>query len=340
MSEHSIIVIGTSAGGLAALAQLLGPLKKDLPASLFIVQHLALSSSTGLHVEILQRQTALPCKAAEHGEAIRPGTVYLAPVDHHLMLKEGHVHLTRGPRENGFRPAIDTLFRSAAAHYDARVIGILLTGMLYDGTAGMEAVKRCGGITVVQDPEEAPYPDMPANVLLHMDVDYCLPVAEIGILVEELVHRKSAGQAIPDDIKAEAAIVERVMVGTQHVEPLGERSNFTCPDCGGILWEMKDSQVSRFRCHTGHAYAAESLLLDKDKKLEETLWIAMRILEERKNMLTLLAEETNGGTVNELYRDKIEETQSHIERIKKVIFSDGNDQPILQREQESRGAQA
>ncbi len=337
-TDHNIVVIGTSAGGLEALRQLLKPLKKDLPAALFIVQHLALTSSTEIHVEILQKHTALLCKAGEDGETIQPGTVYLAPADQHMMFRGNRLHLTRGPRENGFRPAIDTLFRSAAAHHDSRVIGILLTGMLYDGTVGMEAIRRSGGITVVQDPNDAPYPNMPANVLLHMEVDHNLPVAEIGILLEELVHRKTHPHTIPDDIKAEAAIAERMLAGTQQVEPLGYRSPITCPDCGGILWEMKEGSITRFRCHTGHTHVAESVLLHKDKQLEETLWIALRILEERRNMLVLIAGESrNAGAVKEMYQSKIEETESHIERIRRLIFSDAGSPEVLRQEPKRAG---
>jgi two-component system chemotaxis response regulator CheB len=299
------------------------PLKKDLPAAIFIVHHLSATSSVEIQTDILQRNTELLCKVAEEGEHVKAGHIYLPQVDHHMLLVDGHIHLTRGPRENGFRPSIDTLFRSAAAYYGSQVIGVLLTGMLYDGTVGMEAIKRSGGLTLVQDPQEAAFPTMPRTVLQHIEVNYVLPVAEIGIMLEELVHRQPSLQSAPEDIKAEAQIAERVMTETANVEKLGERSVFICPDCGGPLWEMNHGDVPRYRCHTGHAHLAETLLYEKDKQLEETLWIAMRILEERKNMLvTLTGQPGVSERIKSIYEDKIEEARSHIERIKKILLTD------------------
>jgi two-component system chemotaxis response regulator CheB len=164
---------------------------------------------------------------------------------------------------------------------------------------------------------------MPRTVLQHIEVNYVLPVAEIGIMLEELVHRQPSFQSAPEDIKAEAQIAERVMTETANVEKLGERSVFICPDCGGPLWEMNHGDVPRYRCHTGHAHLAETLLYEKDKQLEETLWIAMRILEERKNMLvTLTGQPGVSERIKSIYEDKIEEARSHIERIKKILLTD------------------
>jgi len=338
MNRKNLIVIGTSAGGLEALITLLTPLKKDLPAAILIVQHVSPTSLIEVLVSTLQKHTSLHCKSGEDGDLLQDGCVYLAPTDQHMLVVDGHIWLTKGPRENGFRPAIDTLFRSAAAYYGQYTIGVILTGLLYDGTVGMEAIRRSGGLTLVQDPADAAYQDMPRNVLHHMEVDYVVPAAEIGVLLEELVHRyrPDREQGAPDDIKAEAAIVERVMTATENVESLGHRSVFVCPDCGGSLWQMKQEGVARYRCYAGHAYVAETLLENKDQQLEETLWIVMRILEERKNMLTVLASQSQqNADVKNMYEDKIREADSHIARIKSIIMTDSRAHEVLSKKAEN-----
>ncbi|MDJ1505891.1 chemotaxis protein CheB [Xanthocytophaga agilis] len=335
MNRHDIVVIGTSAGGLETLITLITPLEKDLPAAVFIVLHLSAASSAESIVATLQKHTVLPCKVAEANESITYGTIYLAPADCHLLLTDIHIRLTKGPRENGFRPSIDTLFRSAAAYHGSRAIGVILTGMLYDGIVGMDAIRRSKGITIVQDPSEAPYRDMPGNVLLHMDVNYNVPAAEIGILINELVYRQVEKHPIPDDIKVEAAIAERITTSSENVEELGERSVFICPDCGGPLWQMKHGNVVRYRCHAGHAYTAQTLLEDKDRQLEETLWMAMRILEERKNMLISMVNQMEISTaVQAVYEEKIEEVDEYVSRIKRVIMQDISTHEVLRKQTE------
>jgi two-component system chemotaxis response regulator CheB len=339
MHQHDIIVIGTSAGGIEAISRLLAPIKSSIPASIFIVLHLSPTSSNEALLNIIQRNTELTCMTAENGIHIRKGHVYLAPVDEHLQIKNDHILLTRGARENGFRPSIDTTFRSAAAHYGARVIGVILTGLLYDGIAGMEIIKRSGGITIVQDPEDAEYNEMPKNVLQHLETDYCLPLHEISVLLGDLARRPAdTSFPIPEDICIEADIAERMLQSSEAVESLGERSNFTCPDCGGSLWQLKHGTTHRYRCHTGHAHIAESLLTEKDRQLEETLWVAMRVLEERKNMLVSLASQHRNDGKNRAahtYEDKIAEAKIHIDRIKAILVTDVSSNPVLQQERES-----
>jgi two-component system chemotaxis response regulator CheB len=339
MHQHDIIVIGTSAGGLEALIKLLAPIKNSIPASIFIVLHLSPASSNEALVNIIQKNTELTCLTATHGKHFRQGHVYIAPVDEHLQIKNGHILLTRGARENGFRPSIDTAFRSAAANYGARVIGVILTGLLYDGIAGMDIIKRCGGITIVQDPEDAEYNELPKNVLQHLETDYCLPLHEISILLADLARRPADTTfPVPEDIRIEADIAERLVQSSEAVETLGERSPFTCPDCGGSLWQLNHGNTMRYRCHTGHAHIAESLLTEKDKQLEETLWVAMRVLEERKNMLiSLAAQHRNDGKSRAAgtYDDKIAEAKTHIERIKAILVTDVSSNPVLQQEREN-----
>ncbi|GAB2969655.1 chemotaxis protein CheB [Hymenobacter coalescens] len=289
-APHRIIVIGTSAGGMPALCRLVAQLPATLPAALLVVQHLAADSS-GEHLAArLQKHTGLRCRLGSTGQHIHPGPLYLAPPDRHLLITDGHLLVTKGPRENHYRPAVDTLFRSAAAAYGARVVGVVLTGMLHDGTAGLEFIKRAGGLTLVQDPHEAEFPSMPESALSNFSIDFVTPLDEMGALLQELVQRPMPQYApIPADIIMEAQIAERVEGSTNDVENLGTQVAMTCPDCGGTLWEMKHGEVLRYRCHTGHAFTAEALMHVTQECLEESMWVAVRMLEERINPLASMA---------------------------------------------------
>ncbi|MGV3503905.1 MAG: chemotaxis protein CheB [Adhaeribacter sp.] len=325
---HSIIVIGTSAGGMEALQQLLAQLPGDLPAAVFIVQHLAIDSSAEFLVNRLNQITPLTCVVATHGTPIQAGMVYMAPADQHLLLTEDILLVGRGPRENQFRPSIDPLFRSAAAYYGPQVISIILTGFMYDGVAGTEAVARSGGITVVQDPADAEFPDLPRHLLQHLEPHYRVPVREMGGLIRELVYQPAPETAAaPDDIKLEARLAERVMGPSKmttigDLENLGTGSSYSCPECGGALWDVSQpGGVSRFRCHTGHAFTAESLLISMSQDLEETLWVAMRTLEERRAMLLNLASKDKEGKNQwvRTQRQRADEMKVHIERLRSVL---------------------
>jgi two-component system chemotaxis response regulator CheB len=209
MIGHDIIVIGASAGGVETLPQLVVQFPEDLPATVFVVQHTG-ATAPGLLAKILDRAGPLHALPAQDGTSFQQSHLYVAPPDHHMLVKEGCVHVTRGPRENRVRPAIDPLFRSAAAAYGARVIGVVLTGLQNDGTAGLLAVKRCGGVTMIQDPEDALHPEMPLSVLAHMEADYRLPIAKMGGVLYQLTHQ-APGETppIPRDIVAEVEIAER-----------------------------------------------------------------------------------------------------------------------------------
>jgi two-component system chemotaxis response regulator CheB len=211
MAGHDIIVIGASMGGIEALTDLVSQLPKNLPAAIFVVQHTRAHTPSYM-AQILNRAGLLEARMARDHEPLRHGIIYVAPPDHHLLVKRDQVRVVQGPRENKVRPAIDPLFRSAAANHGPRVIGIILSGLLDDGTAGLLAVKRCGGVAIVQNPKDAAYPDMPESALVNVDVDYCLPIAEMGAILERLVW-ESVGESppIPEDIILEAEIAERVM---------------------------------------------------------------------------------------------------------------------------------
>lgn len=290
MQNHDIIVAGASAGGIEALQQLVAGLPPDLPASLLLVVHVS-THSPSLLAPILDRAGPLPALVPQDGAVMRRSHIYVAPPDHHLIADGKHLRVVRGPKENRHRPAIDPLFRSAAWAYGPRVVGVILTGMLDDGTAGLWAVKSCGGVAVVQDPETAPYPDMPRSALRNVDADHVLPVEEIPSLLVELARqsvqaRRARGS---DALKTE---IEFAM--TEHdikdMAALGKPTPFTCPSCHGALWELQEGELVRYRCHVGHAFGADSLLAEQSADLEEALYSALRTLEEKAALLRRLAE--------------------------------------------------
>jgi two-component system, chemotaxis family, protein-glutamate methylesterase/glutaminase len=325
-SGHDIVVIGTSSGGLEALDRLVAQLAPDLPASIFIVQHMDPQSTGQALVERLSRHKAFRCKLAEHGEKFRPGRIYIAPPDQHLLLQTTTLSVTKGARENRYRPSIDPLFRSAAVAHGSSVIGILLTGMLDDGTAGMSAIKQCGGVNVVQDPDDAAYPEMPQSALNNAAVDHCVRLDGMGALLERLVHDPPAKRkAVPAGVRTEALIAERVLSDVAQVNGLGTQVPYNCPNCGGVLWQIEhDKKVLRYRCHTGHSFTASALLTSQSERIEETLWICLRMFEERKNLLNnmmkLEVPSRRKGALGERARD----TQVHIERIRAILGSAGS----------------
>jgi two-component system, chemotaxis family, protein-glutamate methylesterase/glutaminase len=295
VASRDVVVIGTSAGGVEALQQIAKRLPADLPASVLVVIHVP-PRSPGLLPRILSRAGPLPATHAENGEAIRHGHIYVAPAGLHMMLEDGRVRLVAGARENLHRPAIDPLFRSAALAAGRRVIGVVLTGALDDGTAGLRAVKRCGGLAVVQDPAEATYPSMPLSAMRNVRVDHCLLLAEIPALLDRLTRETipdGPHQIAPPDMKLEVAMAA-MDSNEEKLDRIGKRSTFTCPECHGTLWEMNEEGALRFRCHVGHAYTAETLVSQQSSGLEDALWTAVRAFEENAKLATRMAERARG----------------------------------------------
>jgi two-component system chemotaxis response regulator CheB len=292
MRGHDIIVIGASAGGLEVFTKLAAVLPPDLPASVFIAWHIS-PNAMGMLPDILSRAGPLPASNARDGEEIRPGHIHIATPDHHLLLEPGKMRVTHGPRENGFRPAVDPLFRSAALAYGPRVVGVILTGGLDDGTAGLWAVKVRNGVTVVQDPREAYAPSMPRNAMTHVTVDHCVRSDELGPLLARLA-REPAGEGVasaaPDALGIEARIAMNGNALDAGVMRLGELSPFACPECHGVLIRLKASKPPRFRCHTGHAYTVNSLLAELTGTVEESLWSAFRSVEESVLLMRHMAD--------------------------------------------------
>ena len=320
-----LIVIGAAAGGMAALVQLVAQLPATLPAAVLVVQYFAPESNGQQLLDRLARHTELRCRLPIDGETIEAGTLYLAPPDHHLLAKDGsvgHLLVTKGPRENHYRPAADALFRSAAVAYGPHVVGVVLTGMLHDGTAGLEFIKRCGGVAVVQDPHDAEYPSMPETALRNVDIDYVVPLAQMGPLLDEITRTTvpKGAISIPEDLKQEAAIAERVVGNTEAITQIGHQVPLTCPDCGGSLWEVNEGRLLRFRCRAGHAYTADGLLRDSQQALEETLWVALRMMEERKNLLSNMAVRGE-GTHSAQQAEQLEEIKKHVNRLREFLLN-------------------
>jgi two-component system chemotaxis response regulator CheB len=314
------IVIGASAGGLKAIEAVIAQLQPKFPLPILVVIHIPEDASGNVMLNAIADNTTLNCAHAISGREIKAGHVYLAPSGHHLMVGEdAKILITKGAHENRSRPAIDPLFRSAAVTFGNSLIAILLTGYLNDGTSGMEAIKRCGGICIVQDPDDADYPQMPQNAINHVKIDYVVPLKEMGGLIYQLISKKtSKGKSIPKDVILEANIAKRVLSDLPSVNALGEQVPFNCPGCGGVLWKIDNGVPLRYRCHTGHAYTSEALLAVQTEKIEETMWVALRMFEERKNLLLTLAE-TRMGTSEKIARERAAQSQIHIDRIRQII---------------------
>jgi two-component system chemotaxis response regulator CheB len=292
MPGHDIIVVGTSAGGVEALTYLAKNLPPDIKAAILIVLHVP-SHGTSVLPRILERNGNLPVHHPQDGEAIVLGRIYVAPPNYHLLVKPGYITLSRGPRENSHRPAIDPLFRTAARAYGRRVVGVILTGVLDDGTAGLKAVKMQGGVAVVQDPNNAMFTGMPRSAIENVDdIDYVLPLAEIPSVLVELANtpvEEEAENFIPNKIEFESDIAELDMEAVDNKGRPGKPSSFCCPECGGTLWELQEGDLLRFRCRTGHAYSTESLLAEQSDTLEDALWIALRALKEKSSLARRVA---------------------------------------------------
>lgn len=261
---------------------------------------------------------------ASDDDIISRGHLYFAPADFHMMLKDGGaITVNQGARKHRYRPSIDILFRSAAVYYGSRVIAIILSGMLYDGTAGMIAVKRCGGTGIVQDPEEAEYNQMPASVLNNINVDFTMPLTEIGYVVEDLLSRPLPPAVLPPaELIFEVEMTERITTSIGNLPEIGERTDSICPDCGGGLWEIKNDPSHRFRCHVGHVYSDKELLRDHSREIEESVWASLRMLEERRMMLEDMdrhVTESNRHYLSTFYSERINETEKHIQSLKTLL---------------------
>jgi two-component system chemotaxis response regulator CheB len=278
-----LVVVGASAGGVEALREFAAGLPADLPAAVLVVLHLPAGGASAL-ASILARSGPLPAVSATHGTRLVAGQICTAVPDRHLLIDDSHMVLSRGPTENGHRPAVDALFRTAAMNWRAHTVGVVLSGALDDGTAGLGSIKSRGGIAVVQEPAEALYRGMPENALATVAVDHVLRARDMGgVLMKSFAERANepTGQAALDAVEARAEAGETT-VADGGVAEITDPSGLTCPDCQGVLFTVQPDR--RFRCRVGHAWTAIALLEQQDAELEKALWTAVRTLEEKRQL--------------------------------------------------------
>jgi two-component system, chemotaxis family, protein-glutamate methylesterase/glutaminase len=320
---RNLIVIGASAGGLSAINELLKRLPAQMDAAVIVVLHVSRKSNGKIIADTFQRHTSLICAIAATGKTIKKGHLYVAPPNNQLMVKAGNLIVNQGTHENKYRPSIDVLFRSAAVHYGNRVVGIILTGMLEDGTSGMYAIKKCGGICIVQDPVDAQHSDMPQSVMNLVNVDYAELLADMPYILQEILHKPLPEPTqIPEELKIEANLTEQMMSDINQLKKIADHSDFACPECGGGLWKIKNDPIVRYRCHTGHVYTQQLLDDEQNGKIQESIWVSIRMLEERRNLLLLMcsqAQDAGRPDIAGSNQHRAHELNEHIVRLKDML---------------------
>jgi two-component system, chemotaxis family, protein-glutamate methylesterase/glutaminase len=319
--SRQIIVIGGSSGALRPLQRILGALPADLPAAVFAVLHVAPYGGTGLF-EHLARLAPMKAAVGQDGAPLEHGKITFAPPDHHLIVKADHVRVVRTPRENLWRPSVDVLFRSAAIAHDSRVAGVILSGALDDGSAGLAAVKRCGGTTIVQSPSEAGVASMPESAIRNTQVDHVLDADAIAPLLERLAREPTHGKVpVPEDLVLESRFAELGQPSLEINSALGELTEFSCSECAGPLWKRHDDML-RYRCLTGHALTARSLDEGLARNLDSALWAAIRQFEQRANLCARMAEDERGRgreLTAAIYDEREQEARSHARLIRQML---------------------
>jgi two-component system chemotaxis response regulator CheB len=307
---RDIVVIGASAGGVEAIKEIATNLSPKIDAAIFVVVHVSPNSS-GLLPNILNRSSVVPAHQAVDGERIENGHIYVAPPDHHMLLEEDIVRVVRGPRHNRQRPAIDLLFRTAAKTFGDRVIGVVLTGFLDDGSSGLLAVKNGGGLAIVQNPEDAEVESMPRSALQRVNADFCVSLKEVAPLINQLVKTE---------------VLKMAHAGGNNNRKASDKTqtntSFTCPDCHGNLWEVSENGEIRFECRVGHAYSPVAMMEANDEDVERSLWVALRALEESaalEQRLADLANERQRASAMKLFADKAHDRKQHAATLREFL---------------------
>jgi two-component system chemotaxis response regulator CheB len=282
------------------------------------------AQGVGLFSTFTSATSRLRVLQAESGMAVKNGHIYLPAPDHHLLIFENQIMLGRGPPENMVRPAIDALFRSAALEYGSRVIGVLLSGLLSDGAAGLNAIKRCGGVTMVQDPADAIADEMPLHAMEVTTVDLCMAGAKIGDVLSDLA-REQAGAVlpVPPELRLEVEIAAGERIGSDRLVEIAEPAALTCPACGGVLSQLKAKHPLRFRCQVGHAYTADALAKEQEGRVDEALRVALRIIEERAELVHRMAEDGRQygrAAVARMYDARAAEYREYADLIRRVML--------------------
>ena len=324
MAYHDIVVIGASAGGVEAISSVVAELPRDLRAAVLVVLHT--SRGRSVFPDILMRAGVLPAIHPADGAPVQYGRIYVAPPDHHMVLEGDTVRIFHGPTENGVRPAVDPLFRSAARMYGSRVIGIVLTGSLDDGTAGLAAVKEAGGLTVVQEPAEAFAPSMPRSAMQSVAVDHVLPLREIPPLIRALTRESVQGAGPrrgPHLVPMEPDLGEVPLAVNAEDRP-GAVSVFSCPECHGTLWEAEHGGILRFRCRVGHVYSPESMLATQTDSVDRALWIALRSLEERAALTRRLSDRAQARRhtwMSRAFEERARAAEEHANVVRQLLMN-------------------
>jgi len=306
--SRDVIAIGASAGGVDVLVKMVGELPADLPASLFVALHSPPGSESCLPA-LLSERGRLPARHPLHGEKVRPGHIYVAPPDNHLYLRHGSMEIVRGPKENGHRPSVDALFRTASSAYGPRVVGVVLSGHQDCGTAGMLSIKARGGLSVVQDPATASAPEMPRSVVERVPVDHIVHPFELAALLARLA-------SSPPGTETEPGPDIRQLEGSD----TGNPAELVCPLCQGVLTEAQPGTFKHFRCHVGHAFSLESLVREQSEEMERALWAAVRSLDESAALSRRLSAMEHQTSLRERFAERARTQTEHAELIRQILL--------------------
>lgn len=323
MAKHDVIVIGASAGGVEAISRIVADLPREVRAAVLVVLHI--SRGRSMLPEILTRAGRLPAAHPTDGEPLQYGRIYVGPPDHHLVILDSTVRIVHTASENGVRPAVDPLFRSAARAYGPRVIGVVLTGALDDGTSGVAAIKEAGGVTIAQDPEEAFAPGMPRSAIASGMIDHVVALRDIPLLLTALVEEDAPPQVrapVGPHMRAMEADLADVSIALDAKDRPGRPSVFSCPECHGTLWEVEENGLLRFRCRVGHVYSPDSMLAAQTDEVDRALWTALRTLEERAALAHKLAERgrlRDHHWVDKAFTQRAQEAEAEANHIRALL---------------------